>query len=67
MKKHFDCGHTGKGKYCHRCDQAAALVVQSKEEKDAGKLTAMKAAAEKLYAVPKKAGQVMMPSDPVPA
>jgi hypothetical protein len=67
MKKHFDCGHTGKGTFCHRCEQAAALVVRAKEEKDAGKVTVMKAAAEKLYAVPKKAGQAMMPSDPVPA
>lgn len=67
MKKRFECGHAGKGQFCHRCDQAASLTVRAKDEKDPAKVTAMKAAAEKLYAVPKKAGQVMMPSDPVPA
>ena len=67
MKQMFDCGHKGKGKFCHRCEQAAAKVVAARDEKDTSKATALKAAAEKLYAVPKKAGQVMMPSDPVPA
>jgi len=67
MKKHFDCGHTGKGKLCHRCELAASLMVRSKAETDTSKITSMKAEAERLYAVPKKAGQAMMPSDPVPA
>ena len=68
MKNHFKCGHVGKGKYCHRCDQAATADAQAKKETDAGKITALKQKAERLYAVPKKSGgAVLMPSDPTPA
>ena len=66
MKNHFKCGHVGKGKYCHRCDQAATADAQAKKETDAGKITALKASVERLYAVPKKAGSTAMPSEPVP-
>jgi len=35
MKRIFDCGHRGKGKYCHRCAQvaqAAATLLRNEQE-----------------------------------
>ena len=32
-KKKFSCGHTGKGKYCHRCKHEAELNRSSKKIK----------------------------------
>lgn len=71
MKKTFQCGHKGRGQFCHRCAQAAELKKESKyheEKKDTVKATALWAQAEKLLVVPqKKSNAPMMPSDPVPA
>jgi hypothetical protein len=67
MRK-FPCGHAGKGQYCHRCAQAAELLKRAKDETDAGKLAKLKADADLLLAVPKKASTApMMPSDPIPS
>lgn len=40
MKRTFDCGHTGKGKYCHTCesiDRAKAAEREAREEKRSAK------------------------------
>jgi hypothetical protein len=69
MKK-FNCGHAGKGTFCHRCDQAAKALDASKalETKDPERSKKLKAEAERLFIVPAKANAApMMPSDPVPA
>ena len=66
MKKKFPCGHKGNGQFCHRCAQAVVALDRAKAEKDAGKVTAYKAQAEKLFFVPKRAGAPMQASDPVP-
>ncbi len=31
-KKTFPCGHKGKGKYCHRCEQEKQLVESKVKE-----------------------------------
>ena len=66
----FKCGHAGKGQFCHRCDQAVKALDEAKtlETKDPEKAKKLKAEAERLFLVPKKANAApMMPSDPVPA
>jgi hypothetical protein len=42
------------------------LLAEAKKEKDSTKATAMKADADRLLSVTRKAGGAMMPSDPVP-
>lgn len=34
MKKLFECGHSGKGKYCHRCADAERIKEREAEQKD---------------------------------
>ena len=41
MKKRFECGHVGKGKYCHRCEQETKThenkkqnLLRNKEEEE---------------------------------
>ena len=33
MKKTFECGHRGLGKYCHRCEQEAKAIAKAAEQK----------------------------------
>lgn len=65
MRTNFKCGHSGKGKYCHRCAQAIDLMDRAKLEKEPGRREALSMSAAKLLNVPKKVGATMMPSDPV--
>jgi len=37
MKKRFDCGHTGKGSYCHRCKAKADEKACSQLQRDAAR------------------------------
>lgn len=70
MKKLFQCGHKGRGQYCHRCEQAAELKKDAKlheEKKDIVKAGELYAKAQKLLAVPKKESNNLVPSEPVPA
>lgn len=64
MAKHrkrfrFACGHLGKGKYCHRCDQAdtlaskAATLSQSKDKKIQEQYQQLKLEAARLREVPR--------------
>ena len=65
-KKKFQCGHSGKGQYCHRCAHADVLVQQADKAKDESAKT-LRAEAERLKTVPSKAATnvVAMPSAPV--
>ena len=60
MKHAFECGHKGKGKLCHRCEEAARLVVLSKSENVDSKRQAMVLEAERLRTVPKKVSEVVV-------
>jgi len=60
MKKTFDCGHKGYGKLCHRCEEAARLVVRSQSESVASKKSQMTTEAERLRSVPKKVSEVVV-------
>jgi hypothetical protein len=65
MKKNFNCGHSGKGKFCHRCAQVIDLMNRAQLEKEPNRREALNMSAAKLLNVPKKVGATMMPSDPV--
>lgn len=55
MKKQFKCGHKGKGKSCHRCEQALVALDKSKDKKLGEKEQArLKAESDRLFSNPKK-------------
>lgn len=69
MAKHrkrfrFACGHLGKGKYCHRCQQAdemaakAATLAQSKGKDAQERSKELKTEAARLKDVPRRVSMV---------
>ncbi len=66
MRQTFKCGHSGLGKFCHRCQQAVVFLDRAKEEKDEKKKVAFKAEGDRLLAVPRKASVPVAPAAPVP-
>jgi hypothetical protein len=66
VRRLFKCGHTGLGKECHRCQQAAAFFARAKSEKNEKKKAEYKAEGERLLAVPRK-NEVTAPSAPTTA
>jgi hypothetical protein len=54
MKRVFDCGHKGQGKYCHRCSndhKTVRVALEQAEECEARKAAAQKAEDERLRAL----------------
>lgn len=47
MKKKFVCGHSGKGQYCHRCEQAKHPRPKTAQDKQAQELTQATAKAQR--------------------
>lgn len=70
MKKTFECGHSGKGKYCHRCEQKIHTAGQpgasdqAKKQADA----AARASAQSARAAAKQADVISLSAlDHLPA
>ena len=66
MKKTFNCGHKGMGKFCHRCQQAVQALDRSKAlaKSEPSKAEALAQKSKALFAVPTKStmGAVVAPS-----
>lgn len=73
MKKRFQCGHLGKGKYCHRCALADVLEKEletppsNRAERRAQEANAehMRAEIIRLRTVPTKRGALPAPQPPI--
>lgn len=56
MRKKFNCGHRGLGKWCHRCEQSMWLRVaaENAEKRDEGhaKVLGLRREADRLAVVP---------------
>ncbi|MBN3761248.1 hypothetical protein [Burkholderia sp. Ac-20365] len=46
MKRSFPCGHTGKGKYCHRCDSVSRAEAKAEEQAKAEAAARIQARAD---------------------
>ena len=64
MKRQFPCGHSGRGQYCHRCDQEQKLTAAAEREKQAQAEAAARERAART--AEKNAWRESLARDPIP-
>ena len=64
-KRRHECGHLGRGKFCHRCAQAAMLEKVLLEQPNRDGVELMKVEITRLRSV-SRAGTLVQPTAPAP-